>query len=163
MAGFAVTLVAAASPVKADSLTLVATGTIAGGCSVDKSADFPSTNNFSAAGTAQAGAAVDCNTPFNIRALSAKGAIKTSAPASPGVGNSVPYSFGLNVALQGNTTAAVSCTSAQMAANSCVLSSGNKTANRKTGTLTVQWNAPATKLAAGAYSDTITLSIGAAP
>lgn len=113
-----------------------------------------------------AGAAVDCNAPFLIRAASAKGAIKSAGTATAGFTNSVPYTFGLSVQLQGNGgPATVNCTSAAMAANNCVLSSGSKTANRKTGTLSVQWQAPApqTTLAAGAYSDTITLSIAASP
>lgn len=166
MALGSVAAASAGSPARADSLTLLATGTIPSGCSVGKSADFAQNNNFSVSGGASAGANVDCNTPFLIRAVSAKGAIKTSGAASAGFTNSVPYAFGLSVQLQGNGgPATVNCTSAVMAANNCLLSSGNKTANRKTGTLTVQWQAPPaqTALVAGTYSDTITLSIAAQP
>ena len=86
--------------------------------------------------------------------------------ASAGFVNSIAYTYGLSVGVQGNGgPATVACTSAQMLANNCILSSGNKTANNKAGTLTVNWTPPAppTMLVAGTYSDTITLSIGAAP
>ena len=161
----AVALLVCAAPAHADSISIVASGTIPSGCTVGKTSDF-GTAILTASGTVTAGALVDCNTPFVIRSTSAKGAIKNAAAAPTGFANSVPYGYALSVGVQGNGgPATVGCTSALMLANNCILSSGSKTANNKAGTLTVNWTPPTspTKLVAGSYSDTITLSIAPAP
>ena len=155
----------AAPAAHADSVSILATGTIPSGCTVGKTSDFAPAN-LTASGSVTAGALVDCNMPFLIRSTSANGAIKTAGAASAGFANSVAYTYALSVGVQGNGgPATAACTSAQMLANNCILSSGSKTANNKAGTLTVSWTPPAlpTKLVAGTYSDTITLSIGPAP
>ena len=78
---FAVALLVCAAPAHADSISIVASGTIPSGCTVGKTSDF-GTAILTASGTVTAGALVDCNTPFLIRSTSAKGAIKNTAAAS---------------------------------------------------------------------------------
>ena len=77
----AVALLVCAAPAHADSISIVASGTIPSGCTVGKTSDF-GTAILTASGTVTAGALVDCNTPFLIRSTSAKGAIKNTAAAS---------------------------------------------------------------------------------
>ena len=138
----AISALVAAGSARADAVAIPVTGTIPGGCTVSKTSDFAAAN-LTASGSVTAGALVDCNLPFLIRSTSANGAIRTAATASAGFANSIAYTYALSVGVQGNACpATVACTSAQMLANNCILSSGNKTANNKAGTLTVNWTPP---------------------
>lgn len=157
----------AAGSARADAVQFVATGTISASCSLTKASDFASAN-LAANGSVNATATVNCNTGFTVTATSAKGAIKRVPLVAPPANftNSLPYAFALSVPLDSGGPAAANCASAAMLANSCSVSSGSAVATNKTATLTTSWTAPvapAPMLVAGSYSDTITLSIAAAP
>ena len=162
----------ASAPAKADSLTITATGTIVGGCGITVASNFgPAT--LSAGGNVTGTATVNCNAGFKINATSANGAIKTSTVAPANFTNTVPYSLAMAVPLDDGGNVSATCSSAQLVAgqsgcalspaNSSGLSSGGKTANNKTATLTATWSLPAQRLIAGSYSDTITVSIASVP
>ena len=157
-----------ASPAYAQSqsLDIQASGTIAASCSLTKASEFLAAN-LSANGSVSATATVNCNTGFSIAAASANGAVKRVPPGTPpaNFSNSLAYSFSLSVPLDSGGPAVANCSSAAMLANSCSLSSGGGTAAAKTATLTASWTIPVlpTRLLAGGYSDTITLTIAAVP
>lgn len=156
---------------RADSVTIVARGTIASGCSVALASNFPAAN-LSASGTVSATAIVDCNTGFVIKATSAKGAIKTTNAASTGFTNVLPYNLSLSVPRDTGGPVSATCAAATLIAGQagCALSpagaglsSGGVTATAKTATLTASWTLPTQKLAAGSYSDTITILVSTSP
>lgn len=166
--------VLAASPAVAQSFAIIAKGTVGSSCSVAVAAPFGAAN-FAVSGSVSATAIVNCNTGFTIKATSANGAAKNSRPATTGFINNEPYTLQMSVPTDsGMTLTSAVCASAQLLAgqSSCTLSpagaglsSAGKTAIGETATLTAAWIAPAlpTRLVAGSYSDTITISIASAP
>lgn len=155
----------------ADSIQVRASGRITGTCTVAGGSNFPAVS-LAASGNATATATVNCNTGFVIRATSAKGAITSVSQTFTGSTNSVPYSLALTALLDSGSISGGPCGSATLVAGNagCVLSpagsglsSGGRSATSKTATLTFSWSLPAQKLVVGSYSDTIALSIAAAP
>lgn len=154
----------------ADQLTVTASGTIPSSCSIASASPFPAVN-LSANGSVGAQATVNCNTGFKINALSANGAIKSNTAAPSGFTNSVAYDFTLSVPLESGGPIPATCASGTLVSGqaSCALSPGNTTglssggtaSINKTAALTVAWTVPTlpTRLIAGSYSDTITLTI----
>jgi hypothetical protein len=165
---------AVATPARADVLTVNATGTIGTSCSIAATTPF-TTPNLSANGNVGAQATVNCNTGFKVNALSANGAIKSSTSAPTNFTNTLPYNFTLSVPLETGGPAAATCASSALVAgqsscalspaNSTGLSSGGKASINKTAALTVAWSLPTlpTRLIAGSYGDTITLTVAAVP
>lgn len=156
---------------RADSIQVRAGGTIVGACTLAVGLAFPAVS-LAVSGNAAATAMVNCNTGFVIRATSAKGAITSASHTSTGFTNTLPYSLALTAPLDSGSISGGPCGSAALVAGQagCVLSpagsglsSDGRTATGKTATLTLSWSLPAQKLVAGSYSDTITLSIAAAP
>lgn len=168
------TLVALTAPARADQVSVQAKGKIDGSCSLVAATAFP-TANFAASGSGTATAAVNCNQPFKIRATSANGAIKSAAATAPNFTNALRYSLKADMPLDGGSVVSATCESATLTAgqSSCALSpasssglsSGAGIATNKTATLTLAWTMPTppTRLIAGNYSDTITLSIAPSP
>jgi hypothetical protein len=163
-----------AAPVYADVLTINASGTIGTSCTVAATTQF-SSPNLNANGTVGGQATVSCNTGFKVNALSANGAMKNNAAAAASFTNVQPYNFTLSVPLETGGPVSATCASSALVAgqascalspaNGAGLSSGGKASINKLASLTVAWTIPAlpTRLMAGSYSDTITLTIAPSP
>jgi hypothetical protein len=157
---------------RADSLVVEARGTIATSCSLFKSqnGDFAQPN-LSANGSISGQATVKCNSGFRITATSANGAL-TNSKSAANFTSSVAYTFGMSVPVDDGATVTSTpsqCSSTAMkSGTSCVLMASGKTATGVAGagrpaTLTLAYTVPSlpTRLLAGTYSDTITLTIAA--
>jgi len=159
-------------PAPAQSLVVVASGTIAPACTIAVGTAFPSAN-LAANGSVGATANVNCNSKFRLNATSAKGAIATTTAAPANFTNTVAYSLTVSVPTDPSGTATATCPSAQLVAgqaacalspsNTTGLSSGTVSTFSKIASLTAAWTLPAPRLVAGSYSDTITLSIATVP
>jgi hypothetical protein len=169
--GIAVVNTALPTVALADDLSITAQGTIGQSCSIAAVSSFPAPA-LGTAGSVSATATVDCNTGFAIHATSARGTIRTDRVPTAGFANSVPYSLTLSIPLDSGTTISGTCGSASLVAgqSACALSpagsglsSNGVSAIGRTAQLQVAWPAPTQSLVAGAYSDTITLSIAAQP
>jgi len=157
---------------QADSINIVAKGTINGACSITIGQNFQNVN-LSSETSASATAVVNCNTGFVTRATSANGALVSNSTTSANYTNRLDYTLNLAVPLDGGGTVSASCGAATLAAGqgSCALSpaggglsSAGRIATNQTATLTANWTLPASpRLVQGRYSDTITLSITATP
>ena len=165
--------ICSASAAHADAVNIPVSGTITGTCSLTKGADFP-TANLSANASVQATAIVNCNTAFKIKATSANGALKNIKLVQANFTNSEPYTLTVTVPLDAGAPVSSSClasgliagqSTCALAPNGAGLSSGTASATNKTATLSAGWTLPAlpTRLLAGTYSDTISISITAAP
>ena len=167
-------LVTVTGPARADQVSVQAKGKIVGSCSLAATSNFP-TASFAANGSGNATAAINCNQPFRIRATSANGAIKSAAVIAPNFTNALPYSLKADVPLDGGAVVSATCASASLVTgqSSCALSPASSgglssaagIATNKTATLTLAWTIPVlpTRLIAGSYTDTITLSIAPSP
>lgn len=167
-------LVLNAGAARADQVSVQAKGKIVGTCSLVAATAFP-TASFATNGSGTATAAVNCNQPFRLRATSTNGAIKSAAVIAPNFVNALSYSLKADMPLDGGSVVSATCASASLAAgqSSCALSpassgglsSGAGIATNKIATLTLAWSVPPlpTRLVAGNYSDTITLSIAPSP
>lgn len=168
----AAALILPCEPASADVLTVMAVGRIDPVCEISVLTPAP-TVDFGASGGANAGALVNCNTGFAIRATSANGAVITSATASPGFANSLAYTLGLTVPLTGSSWISATCASPSLLAgkSGCALSpggpglqSGGFPSIQRAAKLKFTWNTAGKRpLVAGSYEDTITLSIAATP
>ena len=166
-----------ASRARADALTVNATGTIGTSCSIALASAF-SAPNLSTSNSVGATATVNCNTGFKVNATSANGAIKSTTAPPVNFTNTVPYNLTLSVPLESGSPNPMSATCASSAlvsgqsscalspANGTGLSSSGRASINKTATLTLAYTVPtlpATRLIAGSYSDTITLTVAAVP
>ena len=167
-------LVLAPTNARADEFSVRAIGTILGSCGFTVSSSFPPDADLTVPGSINAGALVNCGVPFRVHAASASGALRNSAPAASGFTNFLGYTLSVSVMLDGGSAISASCGSATLVAgqSSCALSPFNATglssgagiATNKTATLTASWGSPGSAhLAAGTYSDTLTITIAAAP
>lgn len=160
------------SPAIGDTLSVTATGTIASSCSIAVKAAFPGVS-LAASGSVAASADIGCNAKFKLNATSTSGSIKASGTAATGFTNAVPYSLTVSVPIDQGGTISATCPATQLVAgqsacalsplNSTGLSSVNGTALSQVASLTATWTLPTAKLVAGAYADTITLSIATLP
>lgn len=165
-------LVAPAQRASADVLMVTTKGTIAPVCSVSVKSPIPSAD-FTSSGHVSGLALLNCNTGFVMTATSANGGLKNDVPAPRGFTNSLGYFLSVFISLGGAAAVSGGCTSARLVAgnSSCSLSpggaglsSGGKPAIGTTAYLTVIWATPTKPhLVAGAYHDTITISVAAAP
>lgn len=172
---FAAVTLGSTTPADADVLTINASGTIASSCSLAAASAF-GTPNLTASGNVGATATVNCNSGFTINATSLNGGMKTTKSAT-GFASLVPYSLTVLVPLETTPATSVSATCAATTLvsgqSSCALSPGNvtglssggKASLGKTATLTLAYTVPSlpTRLIAGSYSDTISLTITAVP
>lgn len=158
-------------PAEADSVAIPVSGTIVGGCGLTLASNFAAAS-LASSGSTQATASVDCNTAFTIHATSSNGTLKNVRTAPTGFANVQPYSLTFTVPLNAGGSASATCPAASLVAGqaSCSLSpaaaglaSGTSSATAKTATLTAQWVLGAARLLAGAYQDTLTISIAAQP
>jgi len=157
------------APASADVVTVTAQGTIPSSCGLALQNAFGAAN-LNADGSISASALVNCNAPYRIRASSANGALKTTTPAPAQFSNSLDYSLSVTVPLDVGGQISATCTSATLVsgATGCTLSpasasglsSGSGTSTSKTAVLALQWTLPtATRLVAGNYADTVTITI----
>lgn len=122
--------------------------------------------------------ALDCNVPFKLGVSSTKGAMKLAAGSKPDgdqFTDTKVYGVALSVTTDGGPMTGERCESSALASatGGCAfygaaagtgMSSSNRTAIRRTGTLSIDWAADAAdgpRRPAGAYSDTLTIVIGA--
>jgi hypothetical protein len=166
-------LLSCASPAPAQVVSVTANWTVASSCSIAGASI--SGANLAASGSQSASSTVNCNSGFKINATSAKGALKSTTVAPTNFSNVLPYTLTVAVPVDGTpaSTPSASCASSLlMSGSGCTLapsgaglSSGGRTAMGQTATLTVAWTIPTlpTRLIAGSYSDTITLSIATVP
>lgn len=160
--------------VGAQTLTITATGQIPASCGLVATSGF-SAANLDANGSSSATAAVNCNTKYVLKAVSANGGLKTTTPvSSASFSNKLDYQFTISVPLDnGAGTLSGSCGASNLTAGAgfCALSpagaglsSGGRTSTGKTATLGINWTLPvSTHLIAGSYTDIITISIAAQP
>lgn len=156
----------------ADVLTVTAKGSIAPVCSISVKSPLPAAD-FTSSGRVSGSALINCNTGFVMTATSVNGAVKNDADVSRGFVNILGYTLHIVLPLTGASSVVASCKSALIIAgnSSCILSpagsglsSGGKPAIGTTATMTVIWATPTKpRLVAGAYHDTITISVAAAP
>lgn len=158
----------------AQTVTVNASWRVMPMCTVAAASAFP-VANLGAGGNRSATATVTCNKSFKINASSANGAIQTSGTAPASFANALPYTLRIDVPLDDGSTISAACTSTTLVAgqsacplspsNGTGLSSGGRIATNQAATLTVSWSAVAlpTRLIAGSYADTITLSIATVP
>jgi hypothetical protein len=143
-------------------------------CTVSASSSF-GTPSLAASGSVTAQALVNCNAAFKITAQSRNGRLANPEAAPAGFANAVPYELTFSVPLDNSSTpASATCASSTLTSgqagcalspgNAGGLSSGGKPSINKTATLTVAYAVPAapTRLVAGSYTDTITLTIATA-
>lgn len=164
----------AEQPARAQSLTITATGSIPVTCGVTVASPFGAAN-LNSNGSVGATALVNCNSKYLIKATSANGGLKTATAApSASFANKLDYTFSISVPLDNSSsTVSGSCTASSLIAGASAcplspagtgLSSGLGTSVNQTATLAVTWTLPgATRLVAGSYADTITISIAAQP
>jgi len=165
-------LFASAEGANADVLTVTAKGRIDPVCSISVKTPFPAADLSTARGSVAGSALVDCNTGFVFKATSVNGGLKNDAAVSRGFINSLSYTLYFRLPLATGAIAAT-CNSPSLAAgnSSCALSpaglglsSGGQTAISKIVNMALTWTTPAnTHLVAGAYQDTLTISVAAAP
>lgn len=163
---------AIAAPAPAQTIVNVtAQGTIQSSCGLTVQSAFGAAN-LNADGSVNASASVNCNTPYRIRATSANGALKSATLAPALFSNRLDYSLSVTVPLDAGGQISATCGSATLVsgASSCALSpasasglsSGTGASTSKTAALALQWTLPtATRLVAGSYADTITITITA--
>jgi len=158
-------------PALADSLSVTASGVIANACSINVASPF-APFSLDQAGSTSASATVNCNSGFSIRATSTGGALRAARAAPTGFDNALPYSLTVSIPLDNAVVVTGSCSAARLIAGQATcalspagagLSSGGISAINRTAQLQVVWQAPAQSLVAGAYTDTITLSIAVQP
>ncbi|MGE5564287.1 MAG: hypothetical protein ACM3ZV_13420 [Bacillota bacterium] len=164
---------ACAQQANADVLTVTAKGTIPPACSISVADPLPAADLTVSSGRVKGTAAVDCNTGFVIKAMSEHGALTTNAAVSRGFTNVLPYYLQVAVPLTGTSDVLLArCNSKLLTAGNSAcslspdgpgLSSGGKPAIRKTAVVTVIWSYSKPKPVAGAYHDTISISVAAAP
>lgn len=121
--------------------------------------------------------AIDCNTPFAIGVRSSSGGLSLAASgtldtAGDGFSTLKPYSVALELQTDNGPMSGGKCGSAALtAAGSCAfygassgegLGSGQRTAIRRTGSMTIAWSAgeDEARRAAGTYRDTLTIIVG---
>lgn len=153
-------------------LTVNAVGRIDPVCEISVTTPLPAAD-FATSGTAKAGALVNCNTGFVVKATSANGAVTAASTAPSGFTNSLPYKVALTVPLTGAPWIKATCGSATLVAgqSGCALSpdgaglqSGGLPSLNQSATIQVSWNTPTNpRLVAGNYEDTIAISVAAAP
>jgi len=161
-------------PAFAQTLTVTATGTIPTTCGLTAASGFGAAN-LNANGTVSASASVTCNAKYIIKATSANGGLKTATAApSSSFSNKLDYTLSISVPLDnGGGTVSGNCAASNLVAgaSTCALSpastglsSGTGTSVGQTANLGVNWTLPgATRLIAGSYSDTLTITIAAQP
>lgn len=159
-------LVGAPALAQAQQLQVIARGTIPPVCTISVGAPFPAAD-LSTSGSISAAALVDCNKGFTIHVRSENGAVRTAQTAPQGFVSSLNYNFSLSLPLDGSASPlTLNCASNALAVGTgCNATSSGKTAISRTASLQVGWTVPAppTRLVAGSYSDTLTVSIAAAP
>jgi len=154
------------------TLTVDVTGQVAGHCGFSTPpADHPVLGDLSAAGSLTVSFAVNCNTPFRVRAASANGGLKTSSAAADGFANLLDYSLELQLGTDaGGLDATCNADALVSGAGGCAfygasagegLSSGQGVSLNATGALKFDWTTAPRRLVAGAYSDTLTIVVEA--
>ena len=171
----------AASSRDSDSLTIDVKARIDEQCGIVASG--PTSNNgadLSVATTVNYGFTLNCNTPFKIGVSSEHGGLRLTTAASDAVadnGFSVekPYDVRLRVRTDGEAMQPDDCSSEALVdrTGDCAffgrnpgqgLSSGQRTAINREGTLRVSWPAESNggpRRVAGLYQDTLTVVVGA--
>ena len=146
----------------AQDVTINLAGQIPTSCRLSGLANTITLGAVSAPGSTSLPFQVRCNTPFTFAVTSSAGALKTDAATpSPGFTAAIPYTVELNIPTNIGAIAG-SCTSAALkqGGTGCSFpSSGQGVALAGDASLLLSWQTNAVALA-GAYTDTLTLSVG---
>jgi hypothetical protein len=152
----------------ADSLKLVVQGEIPKRCGF-KTAPLAVINLgvLDDGGSVEIPFVVDCNTGYRIRMQSERGALE-AAQASSVFPNRLAYDVSVYVGTDGADLTA-GCASENLRSGGCQLhgavvgsgglSSGDAISIDEAGALKLEWQAPASVLTAGSYSDTLTIVV----
>lgn len=162
------TLVAAATALAADQVTINLTGTITPACALSGINPTAALGNVAAAGAVSIPFTIDCNAPFTYALSSANGGLahQSVTTASGGFAIAVPYAVQTVIATNSGAGIDQTCTSASIktGAVSCAFTnSGTAVAIQKAGSLGLTWAASSLPLVAGTYQDTLTLTVSVQP
>jgi hypothetical protein len=165
---------AGTAPASAQAILKVTTkGTIDASCSISVQSNFPAAD-FASSGNVNGAALVNCNQGFLLKITSANGGVQSPAAAPSGYTNSLAYTLDFSLPVDESATPlTASCVSSTLVAgqSSCSLSpagsglnSSGRTAINQTAAMRLSWITPSSpRLIAGGYSDTLTISVAAAP
>lgn len=150
-----------------DTVTVTVTGEVEKVCEISP-VTAPTIGSLAVAGSVDVDFDFNCNAPYAVSLVSARGAMASGAPATVGdFARQVPYQA--SATLPFDTTGAISlapCGSAQLLAAlgnaACGSgSSGGATSIAQRGALRIDWQAPADPLVAGEFGDVLTIRLSA--
>jgi hypothetical protein len=151
-----------------NTVKIAVTGNIVPSCSTSSAVQLLDVGNIAKAGSAKVNFAVDCNAPFQYSVRSEKGAMRlVNAPATaPAKRFEAPYDVRVKIPLTLGGQIDDSCNSRTMrfGATGCKFSdSGRKIAVNQTAEMQISWGDPQQMLAAGQYTDQLTITVGVKP
>lgn len=176
-AASALALLAAPCAWAADEVQITIQGEIEPSCGLSGGGGAMQLGDISVAGEKALAFTVNCNAPFTYALVSAHGGL-ASASGAPVIGGAfqtlMPYAvsarfetdqgmFGDTALQSGDLTAAAAapCLADTFSASCPFATSGAGIAINRGGELRLKWSAATTPLLAGAYADTITLTVRA--
>ena len=151
-----------------NTVKIAVTGNIVPSCSTSSTVQVLDVGNIAKAGSAKVAFAVDCNAPFQYSVRSEKGAMRlVNAPVTaPARRFEAPYDVRVKIPLTLGGQIDDTCNSKAMrlGAFGCKFSdSGQKIAVDQTAEMQISWSDPQQLLAAGQYTDQLTITVGVKP
>jgi len=151
-----------------NTVKIAVRGNIEPSCSTSSTVSSLDIGNIAKAGSAAASFAVDCNAPFQYSVRSEKGAMRLAgAPATaPARRFGVPYDVHIKIPLTFGGQIDDTCNSRAMrfGAFGCKFTdSGQKIAVNQTAEMEISWGDAQQLLAAGQYSDQLTITVSVKP
>ena len=147
-----------------NTVKIAVTGNIVPSCSTSSRVQVLDVGNIAKAGSAKVNFAVDCNAPFQYSVQSEKGAMRlVNAPATvPASRFEAPYNVHVKIPLTLGGQIDDTCNSKaiQLGTSGCKFSdSGQKIAVDQTAEMRISWSDPQQALAAGQYTDQLTITV----
>jgi spore coat protein U-like protein len=151
-----------------NTVKIAVTGNIVPSCSTSSAVQVLDVGNIAKAGSAKVTFAVDCNAPFQYSVRSEKGAMRLlNAPATVLAGRfEAPYDVHVKIPLTlgGQIDDACNSRAIRFGAFGCKFSdSGHKIAVDQTAEMQISWGDAQQMLAAGQYTDQLTITVGVKP
>lgn len=148
-----------------DKLQIEVTGNIKPYCTSSVTSNAINVGDVTKAGSGTLSFTVDCNTPFQYTLQSDNGAMRLVNPPAAAKPNQIetPYDVHIKIPLTLGGEINDTCSSAaiKQGAVSCKFSnSGQKVAVNKTAETRISWKDAQSILAAGQYSDRLTITVG---
>ena len=155
---------ASALPSAGNTVKIAVTGYLVPSCSTSSRVQVLDVGNIARAGSAKVNFAVDCNAPFRYSVRSEKGAMRlVNAPATAlACRFEAPYSVHVKIPLTLGGQIDDTCNSRAMRFGvfGCKFSdSGQKIAVDQTAEMQISWSDPQQLLAAGQYTDQLTITV----